>query len=134
VGGYTRMGGQQREGHSSGMYCSVVQSTHLCCGTRGLPRHVPPRQGTRTRLCRPTRPPFTDPMAPPVTRCCRYYVPDPSHGEAAGVVKDSEDKEIAGKLELLKGRGWSCGVDGASQRVGKVAAGLLWAAGSGPPG
>lgn len=44
----------------------------------------------------------------------RYYVTDPSHGEAAGVVRDSGDREIAGKLELLKGevsrggslRGW----------------------------
>lgn len=27
---------------------------------------------------------------------------DPSKGEAPGVVKDAEDKEIAGKLELLK--------------------------------
>ncbi|KAL4434347.1 hypothetical protein ABPG75_000788 [Micractinium tetrahymenae] len=45
--------------------------------------------------------PFT-----PVTIVCRdlrYYVPDPSHGEAAGVVKDAGDKDIAGKLELLKG-------------------------------
>ena len=29
-------------------------------------------------------------------------MPDPSHGEAPGVVKGG-DKEIAGKLELLKG-------------------------------
>lgn len=45
--------------------------------------------------------PFT-----PVTLVCRdlrYYVPDPSHGEAAGVVKDTHDREISGKLELLKG-------------------------------
>ena len=27
---------------------------------------------------------------------------DPSGGTAPGVVKDSDDKEIAGKLELLK--------------------------------
>ena len=33
---------------------------------------------------------------------CRYFVNDPSGGTAPGVVKDSEDKEIAGKLELLK--------------------------------
>lgn len=32
-----------------------------------------------------------------------YYVPDPSRGEAAGVVKGSEDRDISGKLELLKG-------------------------------
>jgi hypothetical protein len=33
----------------------------------------------------------------------RYYVKDPSKGEAPGVVKGGEDQEIAGKLELLKG-------------------------------
>ena len=41
----------------------------------------------------------------PITLVCRdvrYYVDDPSHGTAPGVVKDSADKEIAGKLELLK--------------------------------
>ena len=32
----------------------------------------------------------------------RYYVDDPSHGTAGGVVRDSSDREIAGKLELLK--------------------------------
>lgn len=32
----------------------------------------------------------------------RYYVDDPSGGVAPGVVKDSDDREIAGKLELLK--------------------------------
>jgi hypothetical protein len=47
--------------------------------------------------------PFT-----PITLVCRqlrYFVADPSHGEAAGVVRNSDDKEIAGRLELLKG-GW----------------------------
>ena len=40
----------------------------------------------------------------PSSASCRYYVAYPSHGEAArGVVKDSSDREIAGKLELLKG-------------------------------
>ena len=35
-----------------------------------------------------------------------YYVPDPSKGAAPGVVKDSGDRDIEGKLELLKaGRG-----------------------------
>eukprot|EP00887_Chlorella_sp_A99_P006644 scaffold3.g6644.t1 len=49
------------------------------------------------------------PMAVPftpvtlVTRDLRYYVPDPSSGTAPGVVKGSADKEIEGKLELLKG-------------------------------
>ncbi|KAL4427934.1 hypothetical protein ABPG75_002023 [Micractinium tetrahymenae] len=45
--------------------------------------------------------PFT-----PITLVCRnirYYVDDPSKGTAPGVVKDTSDKEIAGKLELLKG-------------------------------
>lgn len=45
--------------------------------------------------------PFT-----PITLVCRdlrYYVPDPSKGEAEGVVKGEADREIAGKLELLKG-------------------------------
>jgi ABC-type multidrug transport system ATPase subunit/ABC-type multidrug transport system permease subunit len=45
--------------------------------------------------------PFT-----PITLVCRnirYYVPDPSKGAAPGVVKDSSDSEIEGKLELLKG-------------------------------
>lgn len=47
--------------------------------------------------------PFT-----PITLVCRnirYYVPDPAKGkgEAPGVVQDSEDREISGKLELLKG-------------------------------
>ncbi|GAB4819215.1 hypothetical protein N2152v2_006261 [Parachlorella kessleri] len=45
--------------------------------------------------------PFT-----PITLVCRdihYYVPDPSKGEAAGVVKGSGDRRIEGKLELLKG-------------------------------
>ncbi|KAL4442124.1 hypothetical protein ABPG77_011385 [Micractinium sp. CCAP 211/92] len=45
--------------------------------------------------------PFT-----PITLVCRnirYYVDDPSKGAAPGVVKDTSDKEIAGKLELLKG-------------------------------
>ena len=40
----------------------------------------------------------------PVTIVCkdlRYYVRDPSGGTAPGVVKDEEDKEIAGKLQLL---------------------------------
>lgn len=32
---------------------------------------------------------------------------DPSKGESPGVVKGSEDREIAGKLELLKA-GWVC--------------------------
>lgn len=31
-----------------------------------------------------------------------YYVPDPSKGAAPGVVKDSSDPAIEGKLELLK--------------------------------
>lgn len=39
-----------------------------------------------------------------------YFVPDPSKGAAPGVVKDSSDPEIEGKLELLKvgrlGGGW----------------------------
>ena len=42
----------------------------------------------------------------PITLVCRdirYYVNDPSGGTAAGVVKDSADAAIAGKLELLKG-------------------------------
>lgn len=45
--------------------------------------------------------PFT-----PITLVCRglrYYVPDPSGGTVPGVVKDSADKEIEGKLELLQG-------------------------------
>lgn len=39
---------------------------------------------------------------------CLPFLADPSRGEAEGVVKDAgADKEIAGKLELLKGgRGW----------------------------
>lgn len=37
-----------------------------------------------------------------------YYVPDPSKGAAPGVVKDSSDPEIEGKLELLK-VGMGCG-------------------------
>ncbi|KAI3428353.1 hypothetical protein D9Q98_006733 [Chlorella vulgaris] len=42
----------------------------------------------------------------PITLVCRdirYYVNDPSKGTAPGVVQDNSDKEIAGKLELLKG-------------------------------
>jgi ABC-type multidrug transport system ATPase subunit len=41
----------------------------------------------------------------PITLVCRnvcYYVNDPSGGSAPGVVKDTEDKEVAGKLQLLK--------------------------------
>lgn len=41
----------------------------------------------------------------PVTLVCRnicYYVNDPSSGLAPGVVKDSSDREIAGKLQLLQ--------------------------------
>lgn len=41
----------------------------------------------------------------PVTMVCRgicYYVNDPSSGMAPGVVKDTKDSEIAGKLQLLK--------------------------------
>lgn len=40
----------------------------------------------------------------PITLVCRnicYYVNDPSGGSAPGVVRDSHDKEIAGKLQLL---------------------------------
>jgi hypothetical protein len=42
---------------------------------------------------------------------CRYYVNDPSKGTAPGVVQDNSDKEIAGKLELLKVAGgwWEAG-------------------------
>lgn len=42
-----------------------------------------------------------------VCRDIRYYVPDPAKGASPGVVApESGDKEIAGKLELLKvGRG-----------------------------
>lgn len=43
--------------------------------------------------------PFT-PISLVVRDMC-YYVDDPSKGTAPGVVKDSEDKEIAGKLQLL---------------------------------
>ena len=42
----------------------------------------------------------------PITLVCRdicYYVHDPSGGTAPGVVKDIADKEISGKLQLLKG-------------------------------
>ena len=57
--------------------------------------------------------PFT-----PITLVCRdihYYVPDPSKGEAPGVVKDSGDQEVEGKLELLK----VCAVlQGPRQRCG----------------
>ena len=41
----------------------------------------------------------------PITLVCRdicYYVDDPSSGTAPGVVKDTGDKDIAGKLQLLK--------------------------------
>ncbi len=41
----------------------------------------------------------------PITLVCRnvcYYVDDPSGGSAPGVVKDTADKEVAGKLQLLK--------------------------------
>jgi len=41
----------------------------------------------------------------PITLVCRdirYYVNDPSGGSAPGVVKDTSDREIAGKLQLLK--------------------------------
>ncbi|KAL4527487.1 hypothetical protein Ndes2526B_g08823 [Nannochloris sp. 'desiccata'] len=41
----------------------------------------------------------------PIALVCRnvcYYVKDPSSGAAPGVVKNTEDKEIAGKLQLLK--------------------------------
>jgi ABC-type glutathione transport system ATPase component len=44
--------------------------------------------------------PFT-----PIKLVCRgisYYVKDPSSGAAPGVVKDTSDREIAGKLQLLK--------------------------------
>ena len=40
----------------------------------------------------------------PITLVCKavcYYVPDPSGGSAPGVVKDTTDKEVAGKLQLL---------------------------------
>jgi hypothetical protein len=40
-----------------------------------------------------------------VLRRARYYVRDPSKGAAPGVVKDSADAAITGKLELLK-VGW----------------------------
>lgn len=45
-----------------------------------------------------------------MTELCRPSPADPSRGEAEGVVKDAgADKEIAGKLELLKGgSGWAC--------------------------
>lgn len=42
----------------------------------------------------------------PISLVCKdlkYYVPDPSGGSSAGVVKGSEDKDIEGKLQLLKG-------------------------------
>jgi ABC-type multidrug transport system ATPase subunit/ABC-type multidrug transport system permease subunit len=41
----------------------------------------------------------------PITLVCRnicYYVDDPSGGSAPGVVKNTEDKEVSGKLQLLK--------------------------------
>ena len=43
---------------------------------------------------------------------CRYYVDDPSKGTAPGVVTEQGDKQIAGKLELLK--------VGAVDRAGRV--------------
>lgn len=46
---------------------------------------------------------FNHLIAPHLALPCSYYVPDPSRGEAAGVVKGSEDRDISGKLELLKG-------------------------------
>lgn len=52
--------------------------------------------GTSARRLTAPRPSFPLP---------RYYVDDPSKGAAPGVVKDTSDKEIAGKLELLKARG-----------------------------
>lgn len=42
----------------------------------------------------------------PISLVCRdlkYYVPDPSGGSSPGVVKGSGDKDIEGKLQLLKG-------------------------------
>jgi ABC-type multidrug transport system ATPase subunit len=42
----------------------------------------------------------------PISLVCRdvkYYVPDPSGGSSPGVVKGSRDKDIEGKLQLLKG-------------------------------
>ena len=59
--------------------------------------------------------PFT-----PITLVCRglrYYVPDPSKGAAPGVVKDSSDPEIAGKLELLKVGRWGGGCTGKGAGV-----------------
>ena len=54
-------------------------------------------------VCSVCRPLASTPLTlPPSPAPVSYYVPDPSKGAAPGVVKDSSDPEIEGKLELLK--------------------------------
>ena len=65
------------------------RSPHMVCGEE---QHA-------GQAALPCRPPCARYAAVPLRRA------DPSGGELPGVVKESDDKEIAGKLELLKGEG-----------------------------